>query len=93
MENNPTLQPTTQVSQNSDGNNKMILWLVLGLVFTILIVGVVYFYLNNQQSKQPTAQAPNYTQPQDNLQTDLNSIDTSDTGSQFSEVDKDLNSL
>ncbi len=99
MENNPAPQPTpmqqvTQTPQLSSGNNKMIFWLITGLIITIMVVGAVYWYLNNQQTESlQQNKKPTPIQADTVLQSDLDSIDVPDVDEQFPEVDKDINSL
>lgn len=96
MDNNlaqQTMQSNQPVSSNSNGN-KMILWLVMGLLATILIVGMVYWYLSSQQSKQmESSTISKSTQTEANLEKDLNLIEVPEVDANFAEVDKDLQSL
>lgn len=89
----PTMQPA-QAPQPSEGGNKMVLWLVTGLIITILIVGGVYWYLNSQKAepKENSAKSKS-SQTEANLEKDLNLINVPEVDAQFLEVDKDLESL
>lgn len=92
----PTLT-TVQQEQNQEGN-KMILWLVGGLILIVLVVGGIYWFLSKQQENKQVSQAP--AKPvetqitTDSLNQDLNSVDTesSDSGG-FTQVDQDLQGL
>ena len=94
----PTMQQNPQPTAPS-GGSKMFLWIILGLIVTILIIGGVYWYLNNQQSKTDqanTSQTQSSAVPvkaESSLQTDLNSIEIPDVDNQFATIDKDINSL
>lgn len=90
-----SMQPSVQVPGDSSGNNKMVLWLITGLIITILIAGAVYWYLNNQQtsSNQQISKEPTPILESAKLDSELNSIDIPEMDENFSEVDKDINSL
>lgn len=88
------MQPTVQIQQSEGGGNKAVFWLIIGLVITILLVGAVYWYLSNQQTKQGVSKEPNPIQTETAaLQTDLDLIQIPEVGEDFAEIDKDLNSL
>lgn len=91
----PVMQPSVPPpAQTASGGSKMVLWLISGLVVTILIVGTVYWYLNNQQTEsQIAAKQPPPIKAEENLEKELNSIEIPQVDEQFAEVDKDLNSL
>lgn len=90
----PTMQPAPAPVVPSGGGNKMVLWLVTGLIITILIVGGVYWYLSSQKagSKESAAKSKSI-ETEANLEKDLNLIDVPEVDAQFSAVDKDLESL
>lgn len=89
-------QPVTNVVQESPKGNKM-LWIIVGLVVVILVVGGVYWYMGQQKgastktkaSPKPTAT----TQSVDALEKDLNSTSLDDLDKEFSSVDTDLQGL
>lgn len=98
----PQAAPNPQVMQPAPGGieqssksseSKMMMWLVGGLVVIILVVGGIYFYLGSQQKAQtkptpaPAAKVP------ENLENDLNEVDIGDIEGEFTQVDKDLESL
>lgn len=96
--------PVTPVvpSQSGEGGNKMVVWLIVGLIIIILVVGGVYWYLNKQQKASlPTEETTTQTSqstPQptsestDSLNNDLNSVDVG-ISTDFSAIDQDLQSL
>ncbi len=95
----PTQPATPQVpiaGTPPEESNKLIIWLIIGLVVVIILVGGVYLFLSRQQAAsqvQTTVQAPTPT-PAENLEGDLNSIDVdSDATSDFTQVDQDLQQL
>lgn len=109
MDNNPTpaqgsipaqpamqtqMQPTMNASSTPPAGNKTMIWVVLGLLLTIAIVGVVYWYLNMQQpSTSETMEDSQTAKQESNLQGDLDEIVVPEVDANFSEVDKDLGSL
>lgn len=84
-----------QVAAVPSGGGKTVLWIILGLVLTILIAGAAYWYLNGQQNKpaQTTVIPTPNTRSNSNLQGDLDAIEIPEVDSNFPEVDKDLGSL
>lgn len=84
--------PTT----GGDESKKPILWLVIGIMLILALVGGIYLYLSRQQAKSSTqtmVQTPQPS-PQDNLENDLNSINVeSSPSSDFAPVDSDLQQL
>lgn len=99
MENNPPqpqpVQPVMQApQQDSSGSNKLVFWLITGLIITIMVVGAVYWYLSTQQTEsQKQNSKPIPIQADTVLESDLNTLDIQDIDAQFPEVDKDINSL
>lgn len=94
--NNPAPSPMqpAQAPQPSKGGNKMVLWLVTGLIATILIVGGVYWYLSSQKPVlKESATKSKSSQTEANLEKDLNLIDVPEVDANFAAVDKDLESL
>ena len=98
--NNPTPQlPVPNTPPISDSSSKkLILWLVIGLVIIIVLVGGIYLFLSRQQESalkpQVTTLQTSVPTPQENLENDLSSIDV-DAGidSDFSSLDQDLKQL
>lgn len=90
-----SIQPSVQVPGASSGNNKMVLWLITGLIITILIVGAVYWYLSRQQTSpnQQISKEPTPIGESAKLDSELNLIAIPEVDENFSEVDKDINSL
>lgn len=97
--NNPTpSQPDPSVIQQPVGeDNKMGLWLLVGLVLVIVVVGGIYWYLSNQQTAQNTPVLKTSTKStitEENLEEELNSIDAEASGSNdFKAVDSDIQGL
>lgn len=95
--------PTQTVSQQpmpnadppkSEGGNKMIFWLVGGLIVVILAVLGIYFFLNSQNKLKPTQTTSAPTQEVNGVSEDeVNSMNTSDLDGEFKGVDQDLQSL
>lgn len=104
--NNPvsTQQPTEPLSQttlppspqDAGENKQMIFWLIGGLVVIVLVVGGIYWYLNGQSVLPiPPEQTstPAVTQNKEDLQSEINAIEVDDASADFVQVDKDLESL
>lgn len=98
----PPTSPTPEVMQPAPGGieqnaksneSKMMLWLIGGLVAIILIVGGIYFYLSSQQKAQTQPTPTPASKVQENLENELNVLNVDDLDKEFSEVDKDLQSL
>lgn len=102
----PTSMPQIPASQaqmpgpNAPANDskKVILWFVIGLVIIFLVVGTIYFFLSKQQptnTQAPTTQASPFPVAQQDLSSELNSInvDPSGVNNDFAAVDQDLQQL
>lgn len=98
----PPVQPATVQAGTpqpaKSGGNKKILWLIIGLVVVILIIGVIYFIFSSQKTKQAADQKLKQTstatvKPADNLDKELDSIDIQTPDSDFTSVDSDLQNL
>jgi flagellar basal body-associated protein FliL len=102
----PTQQPVTLEQQNSQqmGNvsapegqrssNKIIIFVVIALVLTILAVGGYYLYMNSQATEQGAkeSQLPQATvSPTEEDQ--LNAINIEEVDKEFTQVDQDLQKL
>ncbi len=85
--------PALNPQPNMMSNNKMILWLILGLVIVVLLIGGAYFYVNSQKANAPAESQTPQTQTVDSLENDLNSADAGDLENDFAPVDSDLQSL
>lgn len=93
----PPIQPIPPVEK--DGN-KMIIFLVLGVVLVILIVGGIYYFLSIQQQTPapvaPITESPAPKAPvvaKDALDAELEEINVASSGAEFQSVDSDLQSL
>lgn len=88
--------PVIPVSNNTE-SKKPILWLIIGAMLVLVVVGGIYLYLSQQQalkSKTQTMVQTPTASPQENLEGDLNSIDVnSSASSDFAPVDSDLQQL
>lgn len=113
--NNPPLQPSVAnaapvqpstpqvpISNPPPESNKVILWLVIGLVAIVVVVGGIYFFLSKQQAN--TAQTTNVERPivqaspkpsdtVDALDKDLSALNVGTADADFSSVDQDLQQL
>lgn len=88
--------PVSPTSTSEDGSKKMMIWLVGGVILILLAVGGVYLYMSRKQaeSKLQTNNNPAPASQQDNLESDLNSINVeSAVDSEFTTVDSDLQNL
>lgn len=93
--------PQTPIPDSSSGDsNKMILWLLLGLVIVVALVGGIYFFLSMQQGgsiEQPATEQEvvQVTPPDtmDALEKDLNALNVENADSDFASVDQDLEQL
>lgn len=83
-----------QAPQPSGENNKMIMWLIIGVVLIVVLVGGIYLYLSTQQPKVPQApaQAPK-EETVTSLESEVNALEVEDIDKEFEAVDKDLQSL
>lgn len=103
MDNNNLTQqpavPQTPIAPEppSGDSNKMVLWLVIGLVIVVVLVGGIYFFLSKQQTKTTeTTTVQTTPQPQDTvdaLDKDLNALNVENADSDFASVDQDLEQL
>lgn len=90
----PQTPPSTPVSE---GGSKMVLWLTLGLVLIILIVGGIYIFLNKnakESAKTPAASTQPVTKELDNVsEAEVEAVGIGDLESEFSSVDQELKGL
>lgn len=101
MDNNAAVQPAPPQApiKAAPASKKMILWLILGLAVIVLAAGGIYLYLSRQQtanSLQTNAtQTPTPVEEnlENDLNTDLNTIDVEGLDQDFSSVDQDLKQL
>lgn len=88
MDNNNQIQ-----QPESEGENKKtIMWLIVGLVLVILLVGGIYWYLGKQQETTPQS-TPQPPTTESNLERELDAINIEAEDSDFTSVDADLESL
>ena len=76
----------------SGGNNKMT-WIVTGAVILVLILGGIYLYMNNRQTKPPAAESEPVSENVDSIEKELNTTSLDDLDREFSSVDTDLGTL
>lgn len=97
-----TVQQPIQASAQNSEEKKLILWLVGGLILIILVVGVIYWFLSKQaeNTAKPTQQEEATKAPQltlqalnEQLETELNSLEVQAPDSDFQEIDQDLQNL
>lgn len=88
----PIPQPTPP-AEGTGSKNMMIIWIIVGLIVLILAIGGVYLYMNRTPAPKVQTTPPQTTQAQGTLEDELNALDVDSEGSDFSEVDKDLQSL
>ena len=94
---------STQPSVSGGSNNKIVVFFIAGFIVTILAVGGIYMYLNNQQktTTEPVVEASNTNTPvapkpaevKDALDADLEAINVTSGEEDFKSVDSDLQSL
>ncbi|MCR4305590.1 MAG: hypothetical protein NUV73_00725 [Candidatus Daviesbacteria bacterium] len=92
----PTV-PQVPMAESSGDSKKMILWLVIGVIVIIAIVGGIYLFLSRQQAvpvqEANTIQAP-IAAPEENLEAELQSLDVeAGADAEFAAIDQDLNQL
>lgn len=93
----PQQQHPIQDSTEAKSSNKMLFFLVGGIVIAILAAGGIYLYLNNQKpvvQTQPEQIAPVITPaPQTVTEEEVQSVNVSDIEAEFTDVNKDLQGL
>ena len=93
-ENNPQTispAPTTPSSADGGGSGNKMAWIIGSLVVLILIAAGVFYYTSSKQ--QEALQPSPSPKPAENLESELNKIQVEDVNREFSEVDKDLETL
>ncbi len=87
--------PITGDPDPKGNENKMIFWLIGGLVVILLLVGGIYWYFSKQIAPTSSIETPvqPLTQKQENLEEEMNAIQIDDIEAAFVEVDKDLQNL
>lgn len=88
----PAAQPTPPVATpppvagGEPKSQHMMLWLILGVVIVVVLIGGAYLFVNQSQPKEQ-AQAP------DTLETELETVSVEEVDSEFYPVDQDLQTL
>lgn len=96
--------PNSNISQSSGGDSKkMFMFLITGIIVIFLVVGSIYFYLSKKQNvttaelQKPAVSQTNTNtpanQPDDPIQQDINSINTSSIENSMSEIDQEIKAL
>lgn len=95
--------PVTPPQKEGGPQSKLIMFLLAGVVLIIIAVAGVYLFLNNKQSGQfekSTGEASNSplpvvkpAPPAENLDEELNAIDTATGDEDFASIDRDLEGL
>lgn len=80
-------------ASSDNGSSSKMIWVVVGMVVLILGVGGAYLYMNRAPSPRIQTNPPETTQAQGTLEDELNGLNVESEGNDFSEVDKDLQSL
>lgn len=77
-----------------EGNN-MVVWLIGGLIAIVIVVGLIYWYLGSRSAKvtKPQATPAPVTKQETSLEQDLDAVGVGDLEAEFSQLDKDLESL
>ena len=91
----PQPNPTVIQQPKGEGGNKMVLWLVLGILIVGLIGGA-YWYMSSQKSytNENTREATPTSSPESDLTGELDSIDVqSSNEAELNALDADLQSL
>ena len=91
----PLPQTPSVSSPQMEGDNKQMIFLLIGgMAIIILVVGGIYWYFS-KQGAQPAPEAetstPAVTQNKEDLEGDINAVEVNDAD--FTEVDKDLQNL
>lgn len=94
----PAVPQTPTPAAPAGDSNKLIIWLVVGLVVIIVLVGGIYLFLSKQQAASQTLTPSPLTSqppaPQENLENELNNIDVNaGADSDFTSIDQDLQNL
>lgn len=90
------VQPAPNIVQQprpEGDRNKLMLWLIGGLIAIIVVVGGIYFYLSSQQKAKQTPSPVPSARVQENLEKELDSLTVEDIDAEFQTVDKDIESL
>lgn len=97
----PSQDPTTvipPVPGDGSSSNKLVMFLILGIIVIGLAVGGIYLYLNQKQTTDLQNSRSAVTTPipvakQENLEADLNSINIATDDADFATIDQDIQGL
>lgn len=94
----PSMEQPKTISAESGQvpkKSKINIWIAGGVVILVLILTGVYFYLSQTAKTQPTPtpQPVSEQKQQEDLESELNSLDVESEGNDFAEVDKDIQGL
>ena len=76
-----------------DRTKKMKIWLLGTGVLVLLLIGGVYFYMTSDKTRIPVEQTSTNTPTQESLEDELNKVNVESIDKEFSQVDKDLQTL
>lgn len=87
------------VSPEGSSSNKLVMFLIAGIIVIGVSVGGIYLYLNQKQasdlqtSKTPVVSTPLPVAEQENLEGDLNNINIATDDADFTPIDQDIQGL
>ena len=87
----PQLQNPVEIPPAKSGNG--IIWIIVVIVVVILTGAGLYLYSNQKNSATPVTTTNLQPAQQENLETEVNSIDVKGVDTDFDAVDKDLQNL
>lgn len=85
----PVSQPIDHPSNKKAG----LVWIIVGLIILLVILGGTYFYLTQSPEQGTPTSTPKPLTQQESMENELNSLGVESEGNDFSDVDKDLQSL
>ena len=89
---NPTpVKNPVELPPTKSGNG--IIWVIVAIVVVILVATGLYLYSNQKNSATPVTTTNLQPAQQENLETEVNSIDVKGVDTDFDAVDKDLQNL
>lgn len=88
-----TAPPSTPPPAGDTGSKNIMIWVIVGLVILILAVGGGYLYMSRPTGTKLQTTPPSTTKAAGSLEDELNALDVESEGNDFSQVDRDLQSL
>ena len=89
----PNVVQPPPIPVKEPGDKKTMVWFVGGLVLVILVVGVIYLFLNSQQKSQTAPTPSPKAAVEENLEQGLDAVNIEDVEGEFTTVDSDLQKL